>query len=87
MAGAVSVIISPASQGRLAPLTAAIYGLTPREQEVAELILTGQGTHRIAHRLGISPYTAQEHVRHIFAKLHVAGRGELVAALFLEQDR
>lgn len=86
MAGAVSVIISPVSQDRLAPLTAAIYGLTPREQQVAELILRGQGTHRIAHRLGISPYTAQEHVRHIFAKFHVASRGELVAALFLEQN-
>jgi DNA-binding CsgD family transcriptional regulator len=85
-AGTVSVIISPAGPDRLALLTSAIHGLTPREQQVAELILRGQGTHRIAHGLGISPYTAQEHVRHIFAKFHVASRGELVAALFFEKN-
>ncbi len=59
MTGTVSVIIGPASREHLAPLTAAIYGLTPREQQVAELILRGHATHRIAHRLEISPYTAQ----------------------------
>ncbi|WP_457965484.1 helix-turn-helix transcriptional regulator [Arthrobacter sp. D1-29] len=84
--GAVSVIIAPASREHLLPLTAAIYGLTPREQQVAGLILRGHGTHRIAHRLGISPYTAQEHLRHIFAKVCVASRGELVAALFVERN-
>ena len=86
MTGTVSVIIGPASRDHLAPLTAAIYGLTPREQQVAELILRGHATHRIAHRLEISPYTAQEHLRHIFAKVGVASRGELVAALFVERN-
>jgi len=32
--------------------------------------------------LGVSPYTTQEHLRHIFAKVGIARRGELVAALF-----
>ena len=86
MTGSVSVIIGPTSHEQLAPLTAAIYGLTPREQQVAELILRGHATHRIAHRLEISPYTAQEHLRHIFAKVGVASRGELVAALFVERS-
>ena len=68
------------------PLTAAIYGLTPREQQVAELILRGHATHRIARRLNISPYTAQEHLRHIFAKVGVASRGELVATFIVERS-
>ena len=83
--GTVGVIIAPASREQLAPLAAAVYGLTPREQQVADLILKGQATHRMALRLGISPYTAQEHLRHIFAKVGVASRGELVAALLGER--
>jgi DNA-binding CsgD family transcriptional regulator len=82
--GIVSVIIASAGREHLAPLTEAICGLTPRERQVAELTLSGQTTRRIAHRLEISPYTAQEHLRHIFSKVGVASRGELVAALFAE---
>ncbi|MEJ2856186.1 MULTISPECIES: helix-turn-helix transcriptional regulator [unclassified Saccharothrix] len=81
--GAVSVVIGPAGREHLVPLTAAIYGLTPREQQVAELVLSGHATRRIARGLGISPYTAQEHLRHIFAKVGVGSRGELVAACYL----
>lgn len=55
-------------------------------QQVAELILRGHATHRVAHRLEISPYTAQEHLRHIFAKVGIASRRELVAALILERS-
>jgi DNA-binding CsgD family transcriptional regulator len=84
--GPVSVIIGPAGRQQLAPLTAAIYGLTPREHQIAELVLRGHATHRIAHGLDISPYTAQEHLRHIFAKVGVASRGELVAALLVEHS-
>ncbi len=39
-----------------------------------------------ARRLRVSPYTVQEHLRHIFAKVGVASRGELVASLFFERD-
>lgn len=86
MTDSMGVIIGPASREHLAPLTAAIYGLTPREQQVAELTMRGHATHRIAHRLEISPYTVQEHLRHIFAKVGVGSRGELVAALFVERS-
>ncbi|MEV7574734.1 helix-turn-helix transcriptional regulator [Pseudarthrobacter sp. NPDC089323] len=82
--GSAGVIIGPADHAHLAPLTAAIFGLTPRELQVAELVVRGHATQRMAHMLGISPYTAQEHLRHIFGKVGVASRGELVAALFLE---
>jgi hypothetical protein len=44
MTGSVSVIIGPTSREHLAPLKAAIHGLTPREQQVAELILRGHAT-------------------------------------------
>lgn len=82
--GSVGVIIGPADHVHPAPLTAAIFGLTPRELQVVELVVRGHATQRMAHMLDISPYTAQEHLRHIFGKVGVASRGELVAALFLE---
>ena len=83
----VSVIIGPAGREHLTPLTEAIYGLTPRERQVAELVLRGHATHQMGHRLGISSFTTQEHLRQIFAKVGVASRGELMAALLVEPRR
>ena len=86
LAKTVSVIIGSPDIEPLPPVMAAIYGLSAREQQVAELVLRGHATQRIARRLCVSPYTVQEHLRHIFAKVGVASRGELVASLFFERD-
>lgn len=85
LAETVSVIIGSPDIEPLSPVMAAIYGLSAREQQVAELVLRGHATQRIARRLRVSPYTVQEHLRHIFAKVGVASRGELVASLFFER--
>lgn len=85
LAETVSVIIGSPDLEPLSPVMAAIYGLSAREQQVVELVLRGHATQRIARRLRVSPYTVQEHLRHIFVKVGVASRGELVAALFFER--
>src|SRR5207237_3586388 len=45
--------------------------LTPREQEVLELLHKGMTNRQIARTLWISETTTKVHVRHIFRKLNV----------------
>jgi DNA-binding CsgD family transcriptional regulator len=87
ISGTVSVIISSPDVAQLSPVVAAVYGLSSREQQVVDLVLHGLATQRIARGLHVSAYTVQEHLRHIFVKVGVASRGELVASLFLGTRR
>ena len=48
--------------------------LTPREQDVLELLSIGLSNRRIAERLGISDHTVKFHVAAIYGKLGVSGR-------------
>jgi len=50
--------------------------LSPREQEVYDLIVQGRANHEIAKALFISQSTTKVHVRHIFEKLGVHSRAE-----------
>lgn len=53
-------------------------GLTPREQEVLELLAEGAGNPDIADRLHISPKTVARHRENIMGKLNLHSRSELV---------
>lgn len=50
--------------------------LTPREQEVLDLVVQGATNEEIAEMLSISIHTVKSHVRHILSKLHVSSRRE-----------
>ena len=54
--------------------------LTPREQEVLDLIALGYANKRIALELGIAEKTVKTHVSHVLAKLGVSDRTQ--AALY-----
>jgi NarL family two-component system response regulator LiaR len=54
--------------------------LTPREQDVLELIGRGFANKRIARELGIAEKTVKTHVSHVLAKLGVSDRTQ--AALY-----
>ncbi len=58
--------------------------LTPREQEVVRLLADGLSTEEIADQLSISVKTLVTHKSHIFAKLGVNTRAQLVALVHRE---
>jgi len=52
--------------------------LTPRELEMVRMVAHGLGNQTIAHRLEISPGTVKVHLHHVYRKLKLAGRVDLV---------
>ena len=57
------------------------WGLTAREAEVACLLVEGLDAPGVAERLCVSRATVNTHVRHIYEKMGVHARDEMVAAL------
>ncbi len=53
--------------------------LTPREQEILELLAEGLQVSTISHLLNVSPVTVRNHVQHIESKLGVHSQAETVA--------
>ena len=52
--------------------------LTPTEHEVVRLVAEGLGNKDIAERMFISPRTVQTHLTHVYAKLGLDSRIQLV---------
>ena len=61
------------------------YGLTPREQEILELLVQGNTIKEASARLGIGFYTADEYIRAVYEKLQVRSRGSAVAKALNER--
>jgi NarL family two-component system response regulator LiaR len=61
------------------------HQLTPREQEVLDLIARGFSNKRIALELGVAEKTVKTHVSHVLAKLGVSDRTQ--AALYAARVR
>jgi len=78
------VIIAPAGPKEVLRLSAIGYGLSPREQEVVDLIVRGTSTKQISQALYISEYTVKDHLKNIFGKVGVRGRRALVKQLYLD---
>ena len=57
------------------------YRLSPREIQVAELVLRGYRNRHIAAALGITPATTKKHLSKIFDKVGVDSRAQLVSKL------
>jgi DNA-binding NarL/FixJ family response regulator len=53
--------------------------LSPREQEIVQLIVGGLSNLEAANRLGITEATVKAHLTHIFQKLALRGRAQLAA--------
>jgi len=82
-----AVIIQEAKPSEIAPLIIDAYGLSPREARVTRLALQGLSTKDIASEISVSPYTVQDYLKAIFAKVGVRSRRELVATIFDQHHR
>jgi DNA-binding CsgD family transcriptional regulator len=80
-AGRVAVVIEPCTPRATVPIRLAAFGLSPREAEVARLVLRGSSTRAICAALHISPHTVQDHLKHVFDKLGVRSRRDLVGLM------
>ncbi len=56
-------------------------GLTPRESDVVELLITGTSTQEIRNKLVIAPDTLKRHLRNIYRKAGVRNRLEFTMAV------
>lgn len=56
-----------------------VAALSPREQQVLDLMAKGASSKEIASQLSLSIETIRMNVKHIYAKLHVHSRGEATA--------
>lgn len=63
---------------------AAFLKLSPREVQIAEMLILDVAETRIAAKLGISPHTVHTHTGRIFRKLSVRSRVQLANRIFAE---
>ena len=77
----ITVIVEPLDARLTAPLLLLAHGLTPREAQVATLVLRGDPTSVIADALHISRHTVQDHLKVVFDKTGVHSRRDLVGRL------
>jgi DNA-binding NarL/FixJ family response regulator len=78
----IALIVEPTAPVALAPLIIAAYGLTDRESQVTQRLLTGLARKNIASELRISLHTVNDHVKAIFDKTGVSSAGELRFQVF-----
>lgn len=65
---------SPTPSTEPAPHSGQNTSLTPREQEVLQLVANGHRNKNIANHLSVSEHTVKLHIHHIFAKIGVSNR-------------
>ena len=71
--GAITPMIARLSEEETDPLTV-------REREVAMLTATGLSSPQVAHSLGLSPRTVDNHLQQVYRKLGISSRRELSVA-------
>lgn len=81
--GSVAIVISAVSAP---PVPSAPLGwpLTKQEREIVDLLIVGMGNREIADRLFVSENTVEWHLRHVYEKLGIQSRSQLLARLFRE---
>ncbi len=75
---------SPQAESELAAIVNSVaeeFGLSEREREIMGLIGRGYTASAVAQRLVISPYTVNTHIQHIYGKLDIHKRSELIGYL------
>ena len=60
------------------------YNLTPKEQQIVELMAKGYLYKEIAGELNNTVNTIKQHIRHIYEKLHVQNKAEAINKIYLK---
>lgn len=77
----VHLISAPASPAQVDVVCEQIideFALSEREGEILKLIARGNTASNIANKLVISPHTVNTHIRHIYEKVNIHKRSELI---------
>jgi len=77
----IAVVVEPIEKHATLSLLLSAHGLTPREVEVARLVLRGASTRAIADTPHISSHTVRDHLKAVFDKVGVHSRRNLVGQL------
>ncbi len=75
----IAVTIEESSTSERASLFARAFGLSSRERELFGYLVTGSDTRELAHRMFLSEYTVQDHLKSIFAKTATHNRRTLLS--------
>jgi DNA-binding CsgD family transcriptional regulator len=84
--GGYAITLQNAPAGDLTRVLMPAWNLTPRECDVASLIIEGRSSDDIAASLFLSPHTVRDHIKAIFGKVGVHNRRQLTAALTGQPD-
>jgi DNA-binding CsgD family transcriptional regulator len=79
--GRVVVTARAATAEEVFDLLCRAHALSPRERQLAALLLHGLSTGQLASALSISAFTVKDHLKAIFAKTGVRSRRELISHL------
>jgi DNA-binding CsgD family transcriptional regulator len=79
-----ALVVEPARASQVMPIIVGAYELTPREQQISQMISYGLSTAEVATRLNLSPHTVRDYLKQVFGKVGVSSRGELVAKIYAE---
>ena len=85
----IHVTTAPSTVSDLEEVCDAVIGefkLSKREGEILKLVARGYTVDNISKKLVISPYTTQTHIRHIYAKMNVHKRSELLDYINMHRD-
>jgi DNA-binding CsgD family transcriptional regulator len=72
------LLLEPFFQQRSAREKLSSLGLSPRQAEIAALVLQGRSNRVVATELGISEQTVKDHLHDIFSKLKIKSRYQLI---------
>ena len=79
--GSIAIVISPVRRATTVSLPDQ-WQLTERQRAIVEQLLRGSSTKEIARALFISVPTVETHLGHIYGRLDISGRHELLACYF-----
>jgi DNA-binding CsgD family transcriptional regulator len=74
----IAVTIERTSPGERLRVFSLACGLTPRERDVLQHLVTGADTRAVAKRMFVSEHTVQDHLKSIFTKTVTRSRAELL---------